>query len=120
MKSICVSTSQRMRPAIGSLLPKPGVEPRAEQVEPPLESCAIALSVQLGGDEREDHAGQLAVELAGRGGRESRPAERREQLVADAAGVLACEGTGEERHRPRIREQQLPRGAGEAREAVPP
>jgi len=46
-----------------SLLPKPGFEPRVQQLEAPLKRCAIAFAVQLGRDKREDEVRELIVEL---------------------------------------------------------
>src|SRR5262245_66156100 len=113
MKSTCVSTSQRMRPGTASFLPKARLESRMEQFQARLEGRAVASPVELGRDEREDHAGQLLVQLVRFRTSEAGLAEGADQRVPDRECVLACERAREEGDGPRVREQHLPGRTGE-------
>src|SRR5260370_33568677 len=109
MKSTCVSTSQRIRPAIGSLLLTARLEPRAEQVDATLECGTVSLAVQLGRNECEHHPAQLVVELPAILFREPCAAPRIGEGGIEGERVRARRLAADMRHGPTMGEVHTPR-----------
>ena len=76
--------------------------------------------MELGRDEREEEVGELVVEFVGLACREAGAAKCALERLAERVLVWACEWPREERHRPRMRDQDAARRVCERLEAVPP
>src|SRR5581483_9494999 len=120
MKSTCVSTSQRMRPATTSLLPTARLEAHTEELQPALERGPVRPTVQLRGDEREDEVRELMVQLVRVAPREACGAQPVVQESREQLAIRARERAREERRRPRMGEEDAPGRAGDVREVGPP
>jgi hypothetical protein len=97
-----------------SLSREPGEETVAEELKASLEGGAVRRSVEFWPDEGEDHVGELVVQLGRLLGGEADRAQCGREGRSQCEGVRAGQRPPEQRHRPRVLEQDRTRRAGQA------